>query len=131
MRASCQPLRCLVLLAALLALPAAVAFVPGPAGALSAQSIRFQPTEGADEVSLGSAAVFGPPSRSGVVTMAVPKKRTSKMKTRSRRANWMRKSDKQAQRALSLAKSVLSGKQTSFIYNTEQAAADDAEQPSN
>lgn len=60
--------------------------------------------------------------------MAVPKKRTSKMKTRSRFATWMRKSDKQAERAMSLAKSVLSGKQTSFIYNTEQSSdADEAE----
>eukprot|EP00968_Pinguiococcus_pyrenoidosus_P019611 scaffold2141_cov282-Pinguiococcus_pyrenoidosus.AAC.39 len=39
--------------------------------------------------------------------MAVPKKRTSKMKTRQRKANWYAKADKQFLRALSAAKSEL------------------------
>lgn len=47
--------------------------------------------------------------------MAVPKKRTSKMKTRSRRATWVNKAQIQAQRALSLAKSLSSGNETSFV----------------
>jgi large subunit ribosomal protein L32 len=47
--------------------------------------------------------------------MAVPKKRTSKMKTRSRRATWVNKAQIQAQRALSLAKSLSSGGETSFV----------------
>jgi len=47
--------------------------------------------------------------------MAVPKKRTSKMKTRSRRATWVNKAQIQAQRALSLAKSLSSGSETSFV----------------
>ena len=38
--------------------------------------------------------------------MAVPKKRQSKMKTRQRKANWFAKARRQAQLALSRAKSV-------------------------
>ena len=49
--------------------------------------------------------------------MAVPKKRTSKSKKNARKANWKRKGYKAAQKSLSLAKSMLSGKTTSFIYN--------------
>lgn len=47
--------------------------------------------------------------------MAVPKKRASKSKKNSRLANWTNKANLQAKRALSLAKSILSGKSTSFI----------------
>jgi len=49
--------------------------------------------------------------------MAVPKKRTSKSKKKSRKANWKQKANKEAQKSLSLAKSMLTGKQTSFIYS--------------
>jgi len=49
--------------------------------------------------------------------MAVPKKRTSKTKTRIRKAVWKRKAEKAAEKSLSLAKSVLQGKPTSFIYS--------------
>ena len=49
--------------------------------------------------------------------MAVPKKRTSKTKRDTRKANWKRKANKAAQKSLSLAKSVLQGKPTSFIYS--------------
>jgi large subunit ribosomal protein L32 len=49
--------------------------------------------------------------------MAVPKKRTSKSKKNSRLANWTNKANIQARRALSLAKSILSGNSTSFISN--------------
>ena len=51
--------------------------------------------------------------------MAVPKKRTSKMKRNSRKANWKRKGYHAAQKSLSLAKSMLKGKTTSFIYSIE------------
>ena len=51
--------------------------------------------------------------------MAVPKKRTSKMKRNSRKANWKRKGYRAAQKSLSLAKSMLKGKPTSFIYSIE------------
>jgi large subunit ribosomal protein L32 len=49
--------------------------------------------------------------------MAVPKNRTSKAKKRTRKSNWKRKANKAAQKSLSLAKSVLQGKPTSFIYS--------------
>jgi large subunit ribosomal protein L32 len=49
--------------------------------------------------------------------MAVPKKRTSKAKRNARKANWKRKARKTAQKSLSLAKSVLRGKTTSYIYS--------------
>jgi large subunit ribosomal protein L32 len=49
--------------------------------------------------------------------MAVPKKRTSKAKKRSRKANWKRKGQTTAQKSLSLAKSMLRGKTTSFVYS--------------
>jgi large subunit ribosomal protein L32 len=49
--------------------------------------------------------------------MAVPKKRTSKSKKNSRKANWKKKGQKTAEKSLSLAKSMLSGKTTSFIYS--------------
>jgi len=48
--------------------------------------------------------------------MAVPKKRTSKAKKNSRKANWKRKAAKSEQKSLSLAKSILRGKTTSFVY---------------
>jgi len=51
--------------------------------------------------------------------MAVPKKRTSKSKKNSRKACWKRKANKEAKKALSLAKSVLRGQPTSFIYTLE------------
>jgi large subunit ribosomal protein L32 len=49
--------------------------------------------------------------------MAVPKKRTSKAKKNSRKANWKRKASPAAQKSLSLAKSMLRGKTTSFVYS--------------
>nr|YP_009496472.1 ribosomal protein L32 [Attheya longicornis]AWT39185.1 ribosomal protein L32 [Attheya longicornis] len=49
--------------------------------------------------------------------MAVPKKRTSKAKKNARKANWKKKADKAAQKSLSLAKSLLKGKTTSFLYS--------------
>ena len=50
--------------------------------------------------------------------MAVPKKRHSKSKKNSRLAKWTSKANLQAKRALSLAKSIMTGKSTSFISNT-------------
>jgi len=49
--------------------------------------------------------------------MAVPKKRTSKSKKNARKANWKRKGYIAAQKSLSLAKSMLRGKTTSFVYS--------------
>ena len=52
--------------------------------------------------------------------MAVPKKRTSRSKKNARKSVWKSKANKQAQKALSLAKSVLKGKSTSFIYTLNE-----------
>ena len=49
--------------------------------------------------------------------MAVPKKRTSRAKKNARKSVWKKKADKAAQKSLSLAKSVLQGQSTSFIYS--------------
>ena len=50
--------------------------------------------------------------------MAVPKKRTSKSKKNARKANWKRKGYQAAQKSLSLAKSLLRNKSTSFVYSS-------------
>jgi large subunit ribosomal protein L32 len=49
--------------------------------------------------------------------MALPKKRTSKSKKNARKATWKRKTCKAAEKSLSLAKSMLRGKPTSFVYS--------------
>ena len=56
--------------------------------------------------------------------MAVPKKRASHSKKNSRAATWIKKADKQAQKAFSLANSVLKGKSTSFIYSNPVSVTD-------
>jgi large subunit ribosomal protein L32 len=52
--------------------------------------------------------------------MAVPKKKTSKSKRDSRKAVWKRKAAVEAQKALSLGKSVLSGRSNSFVYPQDE-----------
>lgn len=47
--------------------------------------------------------------------MAVPKKKTSKAKRDQRRAHWRRQASHQAEKALSLGKSILTGRST-FLY---------------
>ena len=51
--------------------------------------------------------------------MAVPKKKTSKSKRDKRKATWKHKAAIQAQKALSLGKSILSGR-SSFVYPTTE-----------
>ena len=48
--------------------------------------------------------------------MAVPKKRTSRSKTRIRKNAWKIKAKKIASKALSMAKSVLTNRSKSFYY---------------
>ncbi|WP_413325661.1 50S ribosomal protein L32 [Synechococcus sp. MIT S9503] len=48
--------------------------------------------------------------------MAVPKKKTSKSKRNQRHAVWKGKAAIAAQRALSIGKSVLSGRAQGFVY---------------
>jgi large subunit ribosomal protein L32 len=47
--------------------------------------------------------------------MAVPKKKTSKSKRDKRRATWRHKAAVEAQKAISLGKSILSGR-SKFVY---------------
>jgi large subunit ribosomal protein L32 len=60
--------------------------------------------------------------------MAVPKKRTSKTKRKSRFANWSHKAELQAKRALSLAKSVINSDSTSFVYSTASVVGDSSDE---
>ena len=59
--------------------------------------------------------------------MAVPKKKTSKSKRDHRKAHWKRKAALEAQKALSLGKSVLSGRSNSFVYTTKEEEEDQDE----
>lgn len=56
--------------------------------------------------------------------MAVPKKKTSKSKRDKRRATWRRKAELQAQKALSLGKSILTGR-SKFVYPSPEAEEDE------
>ncbi len=52
--------------------------------------------------------------------MAVPKKKTSKSKRDQRKATWKRKANLQAQRALSIGKSILTGRAQGFVYPQDE-----------
>jgi large subunit ribosomal protein L32 len=57
--------------------------------------------------------------------MAVPKKRTSKSKRNMRKATWKRKARSQAEKALSLGKSILTGRAEGFYYPTDEDEDDE------
>lgn len=57
--------------------------------------------------------------------MAVPKKKTSKSKRDMRKATWKRKANLQAQRALSLGKSILTGRSKGFVYEEDTEDEDE------
>ena len=57
--------------------------------------------------------------------MAVPKKKTSKTKRNQRRALWKRKASLEAEKALSLGKSVLTGRSKGFVYPAQDEEDDD------
>ncbi len=57
--------------------------------------------------------------------MAVPKKKTSNTKRDQRRAHWRRRAALEAQKALSLGKSVLSKRSNSFYYPEEEETEED------
>lgn len=57
--------------------------------------------------------------------MAVPKKKTSKSKRDKRRATWKRKAAAQAQKALSVGKSILTGRAEGFIYPQDDEDEDE------
>ncbi|MCY7322998.1 MAG: 50S ribosomal protein L32 [Phormidesmis sp. CAN_BIN36] len=52
--------------------------------------------------------------------MAVPKKKTSKSKRDKRKATWKGKARLQAQKALSIGKSILTGRAQGFVYPTDE-----------
>ena len=52
--------------------------------------------------------------------MAVPKKKTSKGKRNQRRAVWKSKAGDAAKKALSLGKSILSGRAQGFVYPVQE-----------
>lgn len=56
--------------------------------------------------------------------MAVPKKKTSKSKRDKRKATWKHKATVEAQKALSLGKSILSGR-SKFVYPTKEEESED------
>ncbi|MCM1984510.1 50S ribosomal protein L32 [Lyngbya confervoides] len=57
--------------------------------------------------------------------MAVPKKKTSKSKRDSRRSHWKRQAQFEAQKALSIGKSVLTGRAEGFYYPTDEDEDED------
>ena len=57
--------------------------------------------------------------------MAVPKKRTSKSKTRSRKATWKRQAFYQALKSMSLAKSSLTTRSNGYIYFSKDSLLED------
>ena len=57
--------------------------------------------------------------------MAVPKKKTSKSKRNQRYAVWKSKASVAAQKALSIGKSVLSGKAQGFVYPMDAPEEDE------
>jgi large subunit ribosomal protein L32 len=59
--------------------------------------------------------------------MAVPKKKTSNAKRDQRKAVWKKKAAVQAQKALSIGKSILTGRAQGFVYPTDDAEDEAAE----
>ena len=57
--------------------------------------------------------------------MAVPKKKTSKSKRDKRKATWKGKARLQAQKALSIGKSILTGRAQGFVYPTDEETEED------
>nr|YP_004021289.1 ribosomal protein L32 [Isoetes flaccida]YP_009498651.1 ribosomal protein L32 [Isoetes butleri]YP_009498735.1 ribosomal protein L32 [Isoetes melanospora]YP_009498903.1 ribosomal protein L32 [Isoetes valida]YP_009499347.1 ribosomal protein L32 [Isoetes engelmannii]YP_009528773.1 ribosomal protein L32 [Isoetes mattaponica]YP_009536149.1 ribosomal protein L32 [Isoetes graniticola]YP_009555562.1 ribosomal protein L32 [Isoetes malinverniana]YP_009555646.1 ribosomal protein L32 [Isoetes piedmon len=51
--------------------------------------------------------------------MAVPKKRTSKSKKKSRKTVWTEKANRAAVKAFPLAQSISTGRSNSFYYTTK------------
>ena len=60
--------------------------------------------------------------------MAVPKKKTSKSKRDMRRSHWRRQATLEAEKAISLGKSILSGRSTSFEYPAKDEDDEDGEE---
>ena len=59
--------------------------------------------------------------------MAVPKKKTSKGKRNQRHATWKAKAAIAAEKALSIGKSVLTGRAQGFVYPMSETSEDETE----
>ena len=59
--------------------------------------------------------------------MAVPKKKTSKGKRNQRHATWKGKAAIAAEKALSIGKSVLTGRAQGFVYPMNEASDEDVD----
>ena len=59
--------------------------------------------------------------------MAVPKKKTSKGKRNQRHATWKGKAAIAAEKALSIGKSVLTGRAQGFVYPMNETSEDDSD----
>ncbi len=57
--------------------------------------------------------------------MAVPKKKTSKSKRNQRHAVWKAKAATAAQKAMSIGKSILTGRAQGFVYPMDQTEEDE------
>mgnify|MGYP002022097789 FL=1 len=96
------------------------------AAALSATAFApARPSTALAPVASPSLSTLVTAPRAAVVLMAVPKSRTSKKKTRQRKANWFAKANIQRERALTLGRSVLSEGEGSFIYNPDEEDDDE------
>merc|ERR1719271_425825 len=112
-------------IASLLAAAALCAFYSG-GSQREFQPVAFLPVPAAASVmplSGGPATLYPiPADQRAALEMAVPKKRTSKMKTRSRKANWYAKARRQAELAWNRAKSLKANPED---YMTSSKAEDD------
>jgi hypothetical protein len=94
-----------------------VAFLPVPAAAVAAPA------------SFGPAPLYPiPADPRAEMFMAVPKKRTSKMKTRSRKANWYAKAERQAELAWNRAKSAKANPEDYGSFSDGDEEDDDEEE---
>lgn len=60
--------------------------------------------------------------------MAVPKKKTSKTKRNQRKAYWKNKAAAEAEKALSIGKSILTGRAKGFVYPPNEVEEEDDEE---
>ena len=59
--------------------------------------------------------------------MAVPKKKTSKGKRNQRHATWKGKAAVAAEKALSIGKSILTGRAQGFVYPMDETSEEDSD----
>jgi len=106
--------------------------LPAQPVASSSSSLSVPSSSSSSSPSANGALLVGRPrgtrTQQSDITMAVPKKRQSKMKTRQRKANWFAKARRQATLALSRAKSVNYNPLEDPKYAFDAPAEDDDEE---